>query len=241
MNYKEQQAMVERLKTTWTAFGGLSKEEQKILLDNHNEVMECSFSADWRPFATTFWNGNVYRLNLDFQLPAPAIEPPEGYRIVSIEDRKRCKYPEYCVVKWLELATDPWMNSTDDACWNGKDLGSAVFAVPTYYVFAEDRVKASRKFVEYPIKQDGAYHICKVRHLGLGYSTVRIHELPSIVGFAGVKFEGQKSSEWCMFTTAFLTDKGTPCAWTLSDDGTEVANLPATPIAARFYINGEMK
>lgn len=98
-------------------------------------------------------------------------------------------------------------------------------------------VKQEPKFIEYVISKNiDEEYICDVEHRE---QVKMLYELPSIVGFAGVKFEGQKSAEWCMFTTAFVTDKGVPCAWTLNDDGTQVANVPATPIAAMFYIKGE--
>jgi hypothetical protein len=226
MNYKEQQAMVEKLKTTWTAFGGLSKEEQEFLKENKKDVGQIDdigLLGFIGHFRVGLHPGMVYRLKKDFQLPAPAIEAPAGYRIVSMEDKKRCKYPVDCDIKYTVCGRHGWIPPLYRNWRNDETDGfSRHYAVPSNYTFAEDRPK----FVEYPIFDDYGWS-CSVEHLRKRDESVlySLHELPSIVGFAGVKF----------------ADIGFDDSWFGCPSWIKPNGQPATPIAARFYINGETK
>jgi hypothetical protein len=79
------------------------------------------------------------------------------------------------------------------------------------------------RFVEYDIIQDGLFYACSVSHLRNKDESVlfNLSDLPSIVGFAGVKF---------------LLCDGTESSWTACLTCHYRANAPATPIKARFYI-----
>jgi hypothetical protein len=173
----------------------------------------------------SFLKNGTYRLSLNFQLPEPSIKAPAGYRIVSMKDRARCKFPVDCVVKYTCCGNDGWVNP-DYKDWRN-DEPDRHYAVPADYVFAEDRPKPSPKFVEYPIFDDYGWS-CSVEHLRKRDESVlySLHELPSIVGFTGdILFRYSDGTEQWRYT---LTDR--------SRGGT-----PAIPIKARFYINGETK
>jgi hypothetical protein len=223
MNYEEKKAMVERLKTTWTTFGGLSKEEQEFL-KNHWSATLIRHKGTWQNTwfgAGTLDDGASIRLAPDFTMP---IEPPAGYRIVSIEDRKRCKYPVDCDIRYTVCGGRGWMPPLCGGWRSDETDGfSRRYAVPSDYTFAEDRPK----FVECPVFDDCGWS-CSVEHLRKRDESVlySLHELPSIVGFTGdILFRYSDGTEQWRCT---LTDR--------SRDG-----APATPIAARFYVKGETK
>jgi hypothetical protein len=131
---------IEKLKTNEKPAGFLP-EELRIELKRHAEkgnlIVYCGENHGWKPWG---WHGiydtQVYRLSPDFQLP---IEPPEGYRIVSPEDRKLYKYPVDCEVMWHSKSSTFWMRSTSSCMWGSVD--NIIFAVPSDYIFAEDRPK----------------------------------------------------------------------------------------------------
>jgi hypothetical protein len=167
-------------------------------------------------------------LSPDFQLPAPAIEAPAGYRIVSMEDKKRCKYPVDCDIKYTVCGRHGWIPPLYRNWRNDETDGfSRHYAVPSNYTFAEDRPKQEPCFVEYPVFVSDIKTLgyrCVIKHCSS--AEVPLHKLPSIVGFTGdILFRYSDGTEQWRYT---LTDR--------SRDGT-----PATPIAARFYINGETK
>ena len=222
MNYKEQQAMVERLKNNWVVVGGLTLDEKAFLEKHIRSCIEIDIYGRGEEAELPLRIGSLVRLSEYFQLPAPAIEPPEGYRIVSMEDRKRCKYPVDCEVVCYRFGA--WWDYPSGNLWTKEE---AEYAVPESYTFAEDRPKEELCFVEYPITVVDKYTLgyrCVVKHIH--NSEVPIHKLPSIVGFTGdILFRYSDGSEQWRYT---LTDR--------NRDGT-----PATPIKARFYINGEMK
>jgi hypothetical protein len=128
---------IEELITTWTAFGGLTKEEQEFLKKHQNKVKVVCEDGTLLFLNSYGWHLNsIYRLSPDFQMP---IEPPNGYRIVSMNARKRCKYPRDCEVMWYDKYSTFWMRSTSSCMWGSGD--KIIFAVPSGYVFAEDRPK----------------------------------------------------------------------------------------------------
>jgi hypothetical protein len=163
-------------------------------------------------------NHELFEYAIDENI-SPAIEAPAGYRIVSIEDQKKYDFPKDCSMLMF-----------NGSCFVKGYIGFwksvVVFAAPSDYVFAEDMVpvKQEPKFVEYPIHTKGIYYECRIKHLDFdAYS----YELPSIVGFAGVKFK--------------LNDNGLESNWTGNLTYHYETKEPATPIAARFYIKGETK
>jgi hypothetical protein len=93
------------------------------------------------------------------------------------------------------------------------------------YRFVRVPVKKGPKFVEYPITcRGGKYYECSVTHVN---DICSLFELPSIVGFAGVKFEGIEKDGFRTILSAVIYNPD------LNED------IPATPIAARFWIEGE--
>ena len=102
MNDKEQQALIEQLIENVYPWFYLPFESQKFLVTNWEHVLvrhKGTWQNTWFHYRKLD-DGCVVRLSPDFQIPAPEIEAEDGYRIVSMEDRKRCKYPLDCVVKF---------------------------------------------------------------------------------------------------------------------------------------------
>jgi len=64
---------IEKLKTTWTAFGGLSKEEQEFLLAHMKSVLFATDKGEFIEKGTlgSLWPNSVYRLRPDFQWIEP--------------------------------------------------------------------------------------------------------------------------------------------------------------------------
>jgi hypothetical protein len=83
-----------------------------------------------------------------------ALNPPKGYRIVSMTDRERCEYPTDCKVMYkADREGCFWVESDDDLGWNDIVSDDYCFAVPSDYVFAEDRPAEKRyERREYPAK-----------------------------------------------------------------------------------------
>jgi hypothetical protein len=149
MNYKEQQAMVERLKTNKEAFYFWLSEEKDFAVENWKTMYVLCGTRWIEKGNDIFPSDSVYRLRKDFQLPAPAIEAPAGYRIVSMEDRKRCKFPVDCEVKYTCCGNGGWV-SPEWKNWRN-DEPDRHYAVPADYVFAEDRVKVPVKVEPVPV------------------------------------------------------------------------------------------
>jgi hypothetical protein len=148
MNYKEQE-MVERLKDNWVVVGGLTLDE-KVFLEKHiRSCIEIDIYGRGEEAELPLRIGSLVRLSPDFQLPAPEIEAPAGYRIVSLEDRKRCKFPVDCEVKYTCCGNGGWV-SPEWKNWRN-DEPDRHYAVPADYVFAEDRVKVPVKVEPVPV------------------------------------------------------------------------------------------
>jgi hypothetical protein len=139
MTHEEKKAMVERLKTTNMVFCGLPRNEQEFIEKNLRDCVELDVYGCWTEAEQPIHSCMLLRISPDFHLPEPAIDPPEGYRIVSMEDRKRCKYPVDCEVKFRHKDSPVFVKSTDSVRWQYPLADLYVFAVPTSYVFAEDR------------------------------------------------------------------------------------------------------
>jgi len=80
--------MIERLKNIWTAFGGLSVEEQVFLLKNAGHVLEEMKRLGLQDIGACCVDSpcavyRIYRLRPDFQLPEP--EPVKEPRFVEYD------------------------------------------------------------------------------------------------------------------------------------------------------------
>jgi hypothetical protein len=144
MNKQEKKAMVEQLKENVYPWFYLPFEGQKFLATNWEHVLvrhKTDWQKPWFPYRTLD-DGCVVRLSPDFQLPAPAIEAPAGYRTVSMEDRNRCKFPVDCDIKYTVCGRHGWIPPLYRNWRNDETNGlSRHYAVPADYVFAEDRPK----------------------------------------------------------------------------------------------------
>jgi hypothetical protein len=93
--------------------------------------------------------------------------------------------------------------------------------------------KKEPKFVEYPITINNLMTLgyrCVVTHIY--NSEVPLHKLPSIVGFAGVQFEGQNDNKlWNIELSMFINEEGGICSICMDGE-----HKPATPIKARFLV-----
>jgi hypothetical protein len=67
--------MIERLKNTWTAFGGLTKEEQDFLREHMKDAGLVCSSGEIIDHLADFYETILYRLRPDFELPEPVKEP----------------------------------------------------------------------------------------------------------------------------------------------------------------------
>ena len=182
--------------------------------------------TSWVKCTQPVLNHELFDYAIELTDSDPVIEAPEGYRIVSMEDRKRCKYPVDCEVMFRPNGGNRSIKSEDSCRWNDGFEHFFKFFVPADYVFAEDRVNPSHCFVEYPIYIDEGEYRCNVKHHN-NSGRAGLHVLPSIVGFAGVKFK--------------LDDNGLESNWTGNLTYHYETKAPATPIAARFCIKGDTK
>ena len=90
--------LLNKLKTNWTGFGGLSEEMQEAFKRAHAMgvdvvVLDSRYSRiRWANLIAPQWKSwHIYRLDKDWE---PPIEPPEGYRLVTDEERE--KYEKLC-------------------------------------------------------------------------------------------------------------------------------------------------
>jgi hypothetical protein len=178
------------------------------------------------------WVGFIPKGNNKFECPGcknyfyNQIQPEPGYKIVSLEDQERYKFPMDCTVQFT-IRGGYWVDIGSGSSFWGKCNGTGIaVAVPSSYVFAEDRpVKVDPRFVEYAVYALGDLWYCDIKHAKTqsGRSLFRLHELPSIVGFAGVMF-------------AIPEGGHTDWYFELGKYGYKNEGLPLTPIAARFYV-----
>jgi len=104
----ELQAMVDKLKTTWTAFGGLSKEEQGFLQENFRRVMLLDSNLMLNRMGganSVMWYNCVYRLSPDFQLPPE--DPKERWCLnLSTLLIMRGDNPQYMASDCIEITAE---------------------------------------------------------------------------------------------------------------------------------------
>jgi hypothetical protein len=164
MNYKEQQETVTRLRTNRKPLMDLTAWEQDLLRSNPAMVLRLVPSGQWHPMhCDKLDDGRVYCLKADFQLPEPSIEALAGYRIVSMEEQKRRKFPKDCIVRYKFANHRCWIDEIASKEWGMCDGIECAFAVPADYVFAEDRVKQEPKFVDGYALINGVEVPCNVR------------------------------------------------------------------------------
>lgn len=91
--------------------------------------------------------------------------------------------------------------------------------------------KKEGRWVEYPIYYAIDYWSCNVKHYESRVSLHKLHELPSIVGFGGVQFEGQSVEDSWSHDLTCVLDGG----WVYTQF--RGGRKPATPVKARFWVN----
>lgn len=89
MNYAEKKEIVERLKKNERAYCFLSDEERAVLDSiNYTDLRTLSMCGTWidkSPF-TKSWSNDTFKIKESYELP---IELPEGYRLVTDEEREK--------------------------------------------------------------------------------------------------------------------------------------------------------
>jgi len=244
----DKQAMIEKLKRTWTAFGGLSEEEQHFLRDNIRSARWLSANGQWIKFERSLavFDNTVVRLSPDFQLPAerwfysPVTHKLSSWVTQPIRRTELIEIPDDdvpCVKKCIELHMQ---GKVDLGEFEFRNIKSGVLEhwIQPNGTIANGtlldgvcgmrfcRKPAKERFVEYPITNEAGQYYCLIgEEVFDNVDNIPIHELPSIVGFAGVKYKimGNMESSWTANLTYQYEDKE-----------------PAIPIAARFYIKGAL-
>jgi len=136
--------MKDNTNVTWRWMTGEMKHEFMRVDEGWNIEFITSIDDLWLTHSGTEYEyAYVYRLKASWN---PPIKAPDGYRMVSKEDRVRCAYPEDVVVMWHDL--NKWNCSQDNIGW----VNVARWAVPTEYVFKEDR---KRWYVDMKSSFDG--------------------------------------------------------------------------------------
>jgi hypothetical protein len=136
--------MIDRLKTNERPLFVLKRDEPELAkaledLKADVEMLSITDGTSIVGVRGTSVNNDcrIYRLRPDFEFPEPEIVPPEGYRIVSIEERMVTAYPAECDVQYaFRVKPDVWFTPEDTFEWKSDRF---YFAVPIDYVFAEDR------------------------------------------------------------------------------------------------------
>ena len=246
----EQQAIVDSLKTNREAWLFLPVEYREFVERNWNKaIVLCG--DKWIDKANGgFIMDSIYRLSHDFQLPPE--EPKERFwffnpiskTIMSADRSPRCEYIKITAEQKAYLETKPkeeagfeWVlkEAIDSTLYKARSIVAALVSdgYPSTNELNGIRwvkvPKVEPRFVEYLITiEDGKYY-CKVDHQPIS-NTYDLHQLQSIVGFAGVRFEWENGIK-----SAWLD-----CITVISEkDKSGFGGIPATPIAARFYLKGE--
>jgi hypothetical protein len=147
---------------------------------------------------------------------------------------------------WIEIKTDEelsYVKNRLDGCRFGKPNNNDLFK-PNFdgskrflYGYRWIKIPEQKKkpvYVEYPIfvsKDRTLGYRCEIKHMK-SLVEIPLHKLPSLVGFAGVQFEGQNDNKlWNVELSLFINEEGGLCS--LCMDG---EHKPATPIKARFLV-----
>jgi hypothetical protein len=223
---------IERLKVNKLPFCDLNASDQALLNELRKGGMIFGSTARINQFYECSGNW-VYHIHRDYKLP---VEVPEGYRLVSMEDRKRCAYPEDCVVKWM--SSGAFLRSTSGCGWVFQDLA---FAIPADYTFAEDWSKKEvLKLVPFDVVDKGGTWTVDFgsnspvpKGCDNDYVSTPIHECVSIVGFAGFLFEGGGKSKPCMSPARYTSNSC--CSFMKQDDSYKIDK----PIKALFEVTVE--
>ncbi len=219
MNYKEQQAMVD----TWAKSQGFEQfvKDHASVMNNLEKWLEerSKTESDVIPKDRWFFHTFSHEILTSEDIVERGFDPlKHGW--IEINKRER---------KYLETKHEGYeLGFVTRGCVYMGCYGDELIAErdkEAYLPFAGGIrwVKQEPKYVEYEVSKNiyGEY-ICDVEHIE---QVKMLHELPSIVGFAGVKF----------------ADTGFGYCWFGYPSWIKPNGQPATPIAARFYINGETK
>jgi len=103
--------MIERLKNTWTAFGGLAKEEQEFMREHMAaEGYVCIIEKNGRfvPYYGEFFSGCIYRLRPDFEMPEPVKRWffNTNTNEITKSINALCEEEEEINDGWIEIAED---------------------------------------------------------------------------------------------------------------------------------------
>lgn len=237
----DKQAMVEKLKTIELPLGILKQKypelyQELLKYEGTEHIQFYSHRGMWVSHRDVFGDSFAHRLSPDFHLPAERWFYCNKKRTISDDetcgDKSIC---EGCVeipaedVEYVEglikLLGDGLgkyeFRKVKDGDFVLRRDGVEFEKDPmhvTEYAFVRKPAKEPR-FVEYPITvRAGKYYECAVPHIP---DICSLFELPSIVGFAGIKYRKGDGTE---------TNFRDRCVFT--QGGKE----PATPIAARFYV-----
>ena len=105
--------MIKKLKTTWTAFGGLTKDEQAFLKENKEavgQIDDCGLLGFIGHYRVGLHPGMVYRLRPDYEEPKERwfvciADSENNGLLVSRDDASVIR--EFTESKhWLEIKTD---------------------------------------------------------------------------------------------------------------------------------------
>lgn len=145
MKWEHKNALVEALKNNWTAFAGLGPDE-KAVLGGCDKLVRLEINVDVRWQADSIEEGGypyeVFRIHTNYTLP---IEAPEGYRLVTIEEREKHSPPERLMCfdrnpKWQGWGENSGMFFNDLAEFSKGGGPQFVFAVPVGFTFGVEEL-----------------------------------------------------------------------------------------------------
>lgn len=225
------QEIVDSLKVNLATYEWMPKDMQEFI--SGKDCLILRIDGGWTDGLCHMAFRVVYRLPEDFTLP---IEAEEGRRLVTEKEMK--KYPKPATYRHMcvKLDNPQW----DDSCGgeSGVWRSDIIYSVPSCFEFEPE--KKEDHFIECPISNEaGKYYRLIPPPVWDELDNIPIHELSSVVGFAGIQFEGQNSDEWYMELAAFIGTEGDDKGY-ISWVSCEFYK-PATPIRARFIVNGGSK
>jgi hypothetical protein len=251
--------MIERLKTTCTAFGGLSAKEQAFLKRHSGHVGILGDDGKLGSLGGWCFNSpyRIYRLSPDYE------EPKTGRWFFHIPTLTVHEVVPFVYKAYLEDSQlhDSWLEVQEgDMPYLQKPEGDWEFRIPMIgdtFIGIDGNIFVSKmdhddkamyggrrwckprktgRWVEYPIvpSHDNKLHleVHGINEFGTVDRLCRcpIYMLPSIVGFGGVQFKEQKNDEWSFELNCGLTKGGETSMYS-----PEIVR-PATPIKARFWV-----
>jgi hypothetical protein len=135
----------------------------------------------------------------------------------------------------LEKHKDKLFYLKDDGAFVPRMIGGGLAGIAIYRLPEDFTLSEGGRFVPYPIYEKNGMWWCNIKHLKTTCPYC-IDQLPRIVGFAGVMFEGQEEEEeWRTVITQYIDDEGFPWGYSCDNGDRKLA----TPIKARFWVKGE--